>query len=128
MLRAKYILIAMLVACVVGMFVTRDASAPGPPQKKNGAEISLIDQRLMQTARQMAGLADSSQEQEFAAEALRLADHELDQAYATALREAAEPGQTAVPPQLQQLTARIAKLRADMVAEQQKIAQLTKDS
>lgn len=53
-----------------------------------GAEAGLVDQRPYQTAQTLAALAVSGEEQSFAHEALRLSDHEVDQAFAQALREA----------------------------------------
>ena len=50
----------------------------------------MVDRRLLVTARQMAALAETTQEVELARQAARLADHELDQAFATAVREAAD--------------------------------------
>jgi small-conductance mechanosensitive channel len=50
-------------------------------------EAELVDQRPWQTATTLAGLAVSAEEQRFAQDAERLADHEVDQAFQTALRE-----------------------------------------
>ena len=57
-------------------------------RRGGAAEQGLVDQRPYQTAETLAGLAVSAEEQGFAQEALRLASHEVDQAFATALREA----------------------------------------
>ena len=53
-----------------------------------GGEAGLVDQRPYHTAQTLAALAVSGEEQAFANEALRLSDHEVDQAFAQALREA----------------------------------------
>ena len=53
------------------------------------ASAGLVDQRPWQTVAALAPLAVSAEEQEFAREAERLADHEVDQAFAMALRQAA---------------------------------------
>ena len=50
------------------------------------AETGLVDQTPYQTAQTLAAMAVSSEEQAFAQEAERLADHEVDQAFAMALR------------------------------------------
>ena len=52
------------------------------------ANGGLVDQRAWQTAQTLAGLAGSTEEKNFAREAQRLADHEVDQAFAQALRQA----------------------------------------
>ena len=54
-----------------------------------GHASGLVDQRPWQTVAAIAPLAVSSEEQGFAREAERLADHEVDQAFAMALRQAA---------------------------------------
>ena len=49
---------------------------------------NLVDERPWQTAASLAPLAVTAEEREFAQDAERLADHEVDQAFAMALREA----------------------------------------
>src|SRR3954471_2070411 len=87
----------LLAVCLTGWYATRDSSQGRTPLKPAATanQTSLIDQRLIQTAQQIAALAITAEEQELAREALRLTDHELDQAFATALREALTP--VAVP-------------------------------
>ena len=83
---------AALVVCVVASFLTQGAMAHLPfLQGRGGAQASvgLVDQRPWQTVAALAPLAVSAEEQEFAREAERLADHEVDQAFAMALRQAA---------------------------------------
>ena len=75
----------LLAACLAAVWLTRDA-APGRTQ----AAVSVVDRRLLDTARQMTGLAETAQELDLARQAVRLADHELDQAFATAVRDAAD--------------------------------------
>ena len=53
-----------------------------------GAQSGLVDQRPEQTAQTLAALAVSGEEQAFAQQAERLADHQVDQAFAQALRMA----------------------------------------
>jgi hypothetical protein len=48
----------------------------------------IVDQRPWQTAETLAALAESAEEREFAREAERLADHEVDQTFAQSLRQA----------------------------------------
>src|SRR5690242_13786596 len=79
----------LLIACAIGYFGTTDEQAPA---RTAGKQLpSLIDERLLKTARRLAALADTNDEQDQAREALRLSDHELDVAFVTALREAATP-------------------------------------
>ncbi len=50
----------------------------------------IVDQRPWQTAETLAELAESAEERDFAREAERLADHEVDQAFSQSLRQANE--------------------------------------
>lgn len=77
---------ALLVACLVASYLTQGAMANLPFLK---ARAGLVDQQPWQTASALANLAVSSEEKRDAREAERLADHEVDQAFAMALRQAA---------------------------------------
>lgn len=55
----------------------------------SGVQSGLVDQRPWQTATTLGALAVSGEEQMYAQQAERLADHEVDQAFAQALRQAA---------------------------------------
>jgi small-conductance mechanosensitive channel len=114
----------LLVACAVVAYLIRDA-APNRLAAKSTAAASLVDARLLQTARQLAATADSSEEQDLAREALRLSDHELDQAFASALRETTA---STAPPSgpLKQLGDRVVQLKTRVTAGQARIQQLTK--
>ena len=111
---------AGLAACLVASYFTREA-----PPERAVTQASAIDRRLLDTARQTAGVAETQREQELAAEAARLADHELDQAYASAVREAAavKPVASAA---IQQTKTRIAQAQQKIAADQQRIAKLSK--
>ena len=121
----------LLIACATAYYWTR-ANAPVRPAGKQAVATlpSLIDYRLLKTAHQLAPLADTNDEQDQAREVLRLANHELDLAFSTALREAVAPdaraAATAGP--LQQLAARISQLQAKVAASQARVAQLTKQA
>ncbi len=118
-------LAVLLAACIAGYFVTAE---PGTPKAtdpgKAASRQSLVDQRLMQTANAAAALAGTAEERELSRESLRLADHELDQAFATALREAAE---STPPPSAAtaKFTERIAQIKTRIAGEQQRITKLT---
>jgi small-conductance mechanosensitive channel len=124
-----WVLAALLVFCVVASYLTRDTDATRAAAKKlpSGSTTSLIDQRMLQTAQQMAADADTPQEQAFAQEALRLSDHELDQAFASALREASATSAPASGP-LKELGERITGLKSGINADQLRIAKLTKEA
>ena len=77
---------AVLVACLVASYLTRGAMSGRP--LRNG-QAGLVDQQPWQTASSLANLAVSAEEKQYAREAERQADHEVDQAFAMALRQAA---------------------------------------
>jgi len=120
-------LAAVLAGCMVAWLVTRDAARPVKKAAAPTARVSRVDQRPLETARQIAALADTHAEQEFAEEAARLAGQEVDQDFATAIREAAAI-QPPVSGPLHELAASIENLKARVATGQQRIAQLAKDA
>jgi small-conductance mechanosensitive channel len=124
---AGWALAALLVASVAAWYFTRDAAPNRITAKKPTANSQPLpmDRRLLQSARQMASVADTTDEQPLAAEALRLADHELDQAFASALREAAAASPPPTNGPLKALDDRISQLKKRLAAEQARIAKLT---
>jgi small-conductance mechanosensitive channel len=107
-------LLALLILCAVFLWTTRGAMAflhakAGAPGA--GAAPSLVDIQPWQTAQALAPLAVSAEENEYARNAERLADHEVDQAFAAALRQA-------------RLEAQHRTLTGEALALSQKVAQL----
>jgi len=124
---AAIVLAVLLAACIVAWLGTRDAN-PSRLAEKAAAPVASVSQveRPMQTVRQLAALADTQAEHEFAAEAARLAGQEVDQDFATAIRKAATAAPAAKGTAHE--VARIADLKARVTASQQRIVQLTKDA
>src|SRR6266567_2159264 len=94
-LTALIVLLALLVLCVAFSWTTRDSMAhlpflngKGQAGAVAGDSKTLVDLRPWQTAEALAPLAVSAEENEFAQQAEHLADHEVDQAFAAALRQA----------------------------------------
>ena len=117
-----------LLGLAMGMYLTRHGDPSleynaVPPQLPNTA--GLVDQAPLSTARTLAALAGTRQEQEYARQALELSDHEVDQAFAAALHDA-----TANPPPLSGPAAKVAQrlsaLAPQIAAEQQQVAALGK--
>ena len=79
------LLACLLLACIAAAWFTRDTTLPRAPE-----QASVVDRRLLDTTRQLTALAETAPEIDLARQAERSADHELDQAYVTAVREAAE--------------------------------------
>jgi small-conductance mechanosensitive channel len=113
----------VLVLCLIGLYVTRNSMAD--LSFLTDPNAGLVDQKPWQTVQALAPLAISAEEQNYAQEAARLADHEVDQAFAQALREAAvqamrSPTGKAVP-----LAQRIAYLQTVVKGDQQRVDTLT---
>ncbi len=92
---AAAVALAVVILCLVGSFATRGVMEHlsflhGQRTGWNAAPKSyaIVDQRPWQTAKTLAALAVSAEEQELAREAERLADHEVDQNFAQSLRQA----------------------------------------
>jgi small-conductance mechanosensitive channel len=83
---------ALLVLCLMFSWVTRGAMTSMPFLARGGRNAaptkSIVDLRPWQTAQTLAAMAVTAEETELAHDAERLADHEVDQAFATALRQA----------------------------------------
>jgi len=121
-------LLALVVATVVGMVLTEGGQTVLPTRASKSASkqhTSLVDQRPLQTARKLAALASTPEERDFANEALRVADYEVDLAFTDALREATE--HPPIPTQEQRdLMSRNFKAESVVKADQGLIARLTR--
>jgi len=120
------ILAVLLGACIVGSYLFRGADSPAK-KSDSAVQVSPIDEKPLQTARQLAAVADTAEEQALAHEAQRLADHELDQAFASALRQASAAAPPAKGP-LKQLADRVTKGKARIAADQALIEKLSKNA
>jgi small-conductance mechanosensitive channel len=118
------VILAMLLACLIALYATRESgNRPATPAKTTIDAGAVLDSQLLATANQMAALAETSEEQNAAREALRLADHEEDQAFATALRQAASYRPPATGP-LHDLIERVNQMKFQIAVEQSRLAQL----
>jgi small-conductance mechanosensitive channel len=91
----RWVITGALLVLVLGTgaayLATRESSRPrAKAGAANAAQVSLVDERPLPTARALAILAITPEEQRWAQEAARIADHEVDLAFADALRQAAE--------------------------------------
>src|SRR5258708_3365203 len=84
-------LLALVLGTVAAYYATRETSRPRAKNAaSNAAQTPLVDERPLPTARGLAPLAITPEEQRLAEEAVRIADHEVDLAFADELRQAAE--------------------------------------
>jgi len=81
---------ALIILVGVSYFATRETGVPRAHSKRAAAaQAPIVDERPLPAARALAPLALTPEEQRFAEEATRIADHEVDLAFADALRQAA---------------------------------------
>ncbi len=126
--RIAAVLLALLLAgAAYGLFRTGQMSNPPSMNSSDinpGALSGAIDLSVLSTAQRMASLAAGDDEQVLAKEALRLGDHEVDLAFASALRNATEH-----PPVLsaeaQELRSRVAESASALEHDKAEIARLT---
>ena len=96
---ALLVMVAILVSCIAFSWTTRDAMVHLPflgqqkqvlesHREKHRDQKSIVDQSPWLTVQSLTPLAVSSEERQYARDAARLADHEVDQAFAAALRQA----------------------------------------
>src|SRR5712692_6824513 len=125
---AAVVLLALLGAVAYGLFRTgQPASAPAMNTKAafgGPAQAPIVDQTPLLTAQRLAQMPTSSEEQPFAEEALRLGDHEMDLAFAAAVRDAEEH-----PPVLsaeaKEIQARLQHAERAVKADKAEVARLT---
>jgi len=125
------ILLVVLSTALAGAFLTRGVMEYLPfLQAKKGnwtgeyVSHGIVDQRPWQTAATLSGMAQSAEERDFAREAERLADHEVDQAFSQSLRQASleKSKLTGKALALQQ---RVTDLQATVKSDLARIATLT---
>ncbi len=130
------VLLALLILCVVVAWTTRDAmsnlpfiAGRGQTPVAVGAKKSIVDLSPWQTAQALAPLSVTAEETEFAHEAERLADHEVDQAFAAALRQATIQAQhRTLTGDALALSKRIDQLQQVVDQDQVQVRQLTPTS
>jgi hypothetical protein len=113
---------AILVALAAGLYLTSGADVENTAAP---AARGLVDQSPLVTARHLAGEAHTPAEQQEAAQALRVADHEVDQAFATALRNATVQS-APLKGRRWRLSQEDRRAGKEVAAEQQHVAGLTK--
>jgi small-conductance mechanosensitive channel len=125
-------LLLLVALAITGLVTTRGSNATAAPSGASATasatstdQSTLVDQRPLQTARRLAALASTTEEQRISQDILRVADHEVDLAFSDALRDA-----TQHPPQLsaeaRQISTRLSQAESAVKADQDSIAALTK--
>lgn len=121
---AAMLLVVLLLATSAAVYMTRQETAVTPaPNGKNGSQ-SPVDLQPLHTAQELARLPGSIDEQPLAKEALRLADHDTDLAFAAAMRDAAAHPQ-APNAKTREILQRVQRAQKQVDTGQLKITQLT---
>jgi small-conductance mechanosensitive channel len=120
-------LLILLAAVGYGLWYTH--SPAGRPTRivlarQPAQALPPIDQATLATAQRLAALATSDEERALGQSAVQLADHELDLAYAAALRQI-EAHPPVLSPQAQLIETRLQKSQQLLGGDQAKVAQLT---
>ncbi len=116
------LLLALVTLAVAGFIGTEGTGAP-PKSASSTSAPDLVDVAPLTTARGLAALAITPEEQRLAQEAARVADHEVDLAFADALREAREHT-TDQDPKYREMNARIRDAQTAVDEDKAQIAQL----
>ncbi|MGD1158532.1 MAG: hypothetical protein ABSA41_22285 [Terriglobia bacterium] len=120
-------LTVLALAAVLGLRLTGDSldiiPRFGGRRARATKQASLVDQHLLETARKLAPLAVTPDEQQFAKDALQAADHDVSLAFAAALR-AANRAPKPHNAEMQALEERIQQLEAEINADEDRIKEL----
>jgi small-conductance mechanosensitive channel len=133
------VLVLLVALAIVGLVLTENVRQPSPGTQASansrGQKVAvasvlsstepLVNERPLQTARRVAALAASSEEQRLSDEAQKVADHEVDLAFYDALRTAGRqiPANT---PEIQEIFARKKAGEVAVSNDQELITQLTR--
>jgi small-conductance mechanosensitive channel len=121
------VLAALLALCLVFVWLTRDAMSTLAflRSRQGAAAQTLVDLGPWQTAQTLASLAVTAEEKEFAHQAEHLADHEVDQAFAAALRQAdLQTRRRSLTGQALTLSQRVAQLQQEITQDRATVDQL----
>lgn len=109
---------------LIGTVVLRYWISAQPHQEtQKAAPPGLVDSQPLLTAQRLAAMATTPKEQEFAKDALRLSDHEVDMAFAAALHQATEHAPP-IPAAARPILAKVQSSQERVKADQKEIARL----
>jgi len=128
-MRAKYngliiVLVAALIAVGIGVFRTGGRTRPVQVQRRGPAAQGVtVDQSSLTTAEQLVRMPTGPDERSFAEDALRLADQEMDLAFAQAVRSTASRPAAATP-ESKEAAARLAGALSALAADSAQVVEL----
>ncbi len=118
------VLIALLLAAGYGAWATRTPPAAATPTQSGSSGMPVIDQSTFLTAQRLARLATTAEERPLAQAAVQTADHDLDLAFAAALRRL-EAHPPALTPQAQQIEQRLEEAQKALAERTAEVKRLT---
>jgi small-conductance mechanosensitive channel len=125
---AAIVLVALLGAIAYGLFRTGEPASAPPTSTKPGSELAgqtpMVDQTPLLTAQRLVKMPTSAEEKPFAEEALRLADKEMDLAFAAAVRDA-EEDPPVLSAQAKEIETRLQEAEKALEADKALVSQLT---
>ena len=129
---AATVLLASLAAALYGIWSTYQPpppelgrQEPTTPQASGVDESIAVDQRTLRRAQKLSVLATTPEELQYAQAATQLADHELDVAFAVALRQI-EAHPPVLSPEAQKISDRLQTSQKQLEADQAQVDQLTR--
>lgn len=129
---AAAVLLASLAGALYGIWSTYQ---PPPPElgrqeptapQANGVDASIaVDERTLRRAQKLSSLVTAPEELPYAQSAVQVADHELDVAFAAALRQI-EAHPPALSPEAQKISDHLQSAQKQLETDQGQVDQLTK--
>jgi small-conductance mechanosensitive channel len=120
-------IVVSLLAVAYGIYRTGDQAAPPSPRTARRAPSDrtiVVDQSALITAEQLVRMPTTADERPFAADALRIADNEMDLAFASAVRRTASQPR-ATSDDARAADARLQQALRSLAADQARVAALT---
>jgi len=126
---AAGVLAISLVAAFYGIWATYQPPPPELSRQESSArpaatDATAIDERTLRRAQRLSSLASTPEELPFAQSATQLADHELDVAFAAALRQI-EAHPPVLSPEAQKIADRLQAAQKQLDGDQARVTQLT---
>ena len=120
-------LAVLAIAALIGFTLTRQTATPLKRNETGNsvAQVKLVNETPLETAISLANTASTAEEHQLALEAIRVADHEVDMAFAMALQQA-QQHPPALNNQTKQIDARIHSLESHLQDVQDNVTRLTK--
>ena len=112
------LLLLLVIGTAVGLIMTRDSGTPADVTR--GRRPPLVDEQPIKTARAAVSSVSDRDELRYAQQVLKLADHEVDLSFSSAMRDASEHP---TPPtdETKKIYARVSQAQAAVAADQARI-------